>query len=163
MHSPRWWFFLAAAAAVSMMSVAADEKEDETVLSHLAWLEGKWSGPFEGGTWEAWYTSPSAGLMMSANKEINAGRIKMFEFERFTEEAGDVVLVPYPNGRESVEFELVDFDPKVKRAKFVNEQHDFPQEIVYALKEKDRLVIDVFATRDGHRFGFQLELRRTKT
>lgn len=152
---------IALLAGAAALGLAAVEDREKTALDHLAWLQGTWEGPFEGGTWESVYSSPEAGMMLSMSKEWKAGRISMFEFERFTWDGGKVVLVPYPYGNASVEFELVDFDPKVKRARFANPEHDFPTDLIYERKG-DRLVIDVFAGEGEQKHGFQLDLKRVE-
>src|SRR5262245_42168960 len=75
-------------------------------LASLGWLEGRWSGPSSeaGATLETVYSSPDAGMIVSASKESRDGRTTMFDFERMEVRRGQVVMTPYPFGKPSVGF-----------------------------------------------------------
>ena len=85
-----------------------------------------------------------------------------FEFERFTEKDGAVVLTPYPDGKESpATFRLTDLDQKTRRAVFENPEHDFPTKISYQRVAGDSLTILVSGPgKDGKDKVIRYELGR---
>lgn len=127
------------------------------ILSSLGWLEGNWLGEVDGRLWETIYGSPDGGQILSMSKEIVDGKLVFFEFERFSTSATDVLLWPYPAGRNSVSFRLVEHDAGRQRAVFENLAHDFPKRIVYE-RTGDLLEIDVTGERRGEPSGFTLLL-----
>jgi hypothetical protein len=131
-------------------------------VSDLSWLEGVWRGRVGGRDFEARYTSPDGGLILSMSKYTANGKPAGFEFERFEEKDGHVVLTPYPDGKESpATFRLTDFDQKTRRALFENPKHDFPTKISYQRVAGDRLTILVSGPgKDGKEKVLRYELRR---
>lgn len=132
-------------------------------LGRLDWLAGTWRGTFEGGEWEVSYTTPYAGEIISANKEIKTGRVRMIEFERFRVRDGAVTMTPYPFGRESpVSFTLREMETNddAQRAIFTNPDHDFPQRIVYERRGEDRLIISITGEQRGTSVTLNLNLKR---
>lgn len=130
-------------------------------LASLDWLEGRWVGDSPRGRWESVYTAAEGGLVLGMSKEFVGGEARAFEFEKFLVRGGEVVVIPAPNGVDSVAFKLVDHDPHERRAVFVNPDHDFPTRITYE-RDGGRLVIRVETpeTADGQAVGFTLELER---
>jgi hypothetical protein len=115
-------------------------------VSELAWLEGVWRGK----------------VVLSASKYSTNGKPAGFEFERFQEKDGHVVLTPYPDGKESpASFRLTDFDQKTHRAVFENPKHDFPTKISYHRVAEDSLTILVSGPgKDGKESVIRYVLRR---
>jgi hypothetical protein len=150
--------------AVSFAPVVAGADAGETPnqrLASMSWLEGHWIGSSGKGSWEAIYSGPEGGSVLSLNKEIVDGELVTIEFEQFVVEDDAVVMIPAPGGRRSeVRFTLTDYDPSARRAVFTNPEHDFPQTIVYERRDDDTLTIDVRARRGGETVGFTLELAR---
>jgi hypothetical protein len=99
-------------------------------------------------------------MILSATKEIRNGRTTMFDFERFEEKEGGVLLTPYPFGRASVSFEMTRCDPDRKEAVFENPSHDFPKRFTYRLAEKDRLLIRLEGEEKGHATTVEFDLKR---
>lgn len=131
-------------------------------ISDLAWLEGTWRGRVGARDFEARYSGPEGGIILSASKYSTNGRPAGFEFERFQEKDGHVVLTPYPEGKESpATFRLTDFDQKNRRAVFENPQHDFPTKISYHRVADDKLTILVSGPgKDGKESVIRYELGR---
>jgi len=144
-----WWAF------------AKDVPPEAGDVTDLAFLTGSWKGTINGGEWEAVYTSPSAGEMLSANKEIRDGRVVMIEFEHFRSVDGEVVLTPFPYGkRSSTTFTLKSLDRGHRTAVFANPEHDFPQEITYRRVDDGRLVIDVVGVQNDAPLQLTIDLKR---
>lgn len=119
-------------------------------LSDLAWLEGTWRGRIGTRDFEARYTGPEGAVILSASKYSANGKPAGFEFERFAEKDGHVVLTPYPDGRESpATFRLTELDQKTRRAVFENPKHDFPTKISYQRVAEDSLTILVSGPGKG--------------
>jgi len=131
-------------------------------MSDLAWLEGVWRGRVGTRDFEARYTSPEGGLILSMSKYTSKGRAVEFEFEQFDERDGTLVLTPYPQGNKSpVRFRVTDFDSSTRRAVFENPAHDFPTKISYQRVAEDSLTILVSGPgKDGKEKVIRYELGR---
>jgi hypothetical protein len=110
-------------------------------LADLSWLEGVWRGQIGGREFEAHYTGVEGGQILSASKYTEDGKPAGFEFERFEQQGDTLVLTPFPEGKSSVSFPLVEYDGKGKRAVFENLAHDFPTRISYQRAARNRLTI----------------------
>lgn len=131
-------------------------------VSDLSWLEGTWCGRIGTRDFEAHYTGPEGGVVLSASKYTANGKAAGFEFERFDEKDGSVVLTPYPDGKESsATFRLTSFDPRGRLAVFENPAHDFPTRISYQRVAEDSLTILVSGPgKGGKESVIRYELRR---
>jgi hypothetical protein len=107
----------------------------------LKWLEGTWRGQIGGRDFEARYSGPDGGQILSASKYTEQGKAAGFEFERFEQQGDSVVLTPFPEGKSSVTFRLAELDGKGRRAVFENLAHDFPTRISYQRVADDKLTI----------------------
>ncbi len=128
------------------------------ILAGMTWLEGHWRGAVDANVFEACYTSPEGGEIVSCSKEIANGRVVFYELERFLIDGDEVVLVPHPGGKASVRFLLSDFGEK--RATFSNEAHDFPKHLTYERKAEDRLVITLTGNENGKPQTEMYDLKR---
>jgi hypothetical protein len=145
----------------TMCVLPAGSTEPEAQLAALGWLEGEWLGEFSGGTWEARYTGPAGGLILSTNKSVREGRLRSWEYEQFRVENGAVIMQPYPDGEKSpVLFTLMRLDEAERKAVFENLAHDFPQILTYQRKDDATLHIQVQARQEGELVGFELTLKR---
>lgn len=129
-------------------------------ISALGWLEGEWSGDLNGNRFEAYYTSPAGGQIISVSKEYLPDSTCFIEFERFEMRDGEIILTPYPGGTKSVPFRLTGFDPAITDAVFSNPGHDFPTEIRYHLISADSMDIHVSGPSEEGQIEFVLKLRR---
>lgn len=149
---------------IPILSMAQDGAADaapKQTIDHLSWMAGHWKGPYGGGSWEAIYTDPKGGMILGVDKELDArGRLTMFEFEKFFQRGDEVILIPHPNGKASVEFVLTDFDPAERKARFTNPEHDFPQVILFDGSQEDRLTAIVGNPQGGAIKGFELNMTR---
>jgi hypothetical protein len=110
-------------------------------ITELSWLEGTWEGEIGDRHFEARYTSPEGGQLLSASKYTKNGKPAGFEFERFEEQGDTLVLTPFPEGKSSVTFKLTQLDSTSRRAVFENPAHDFPTRISYQRIADDKLQI----------------------
>ena len=110
-------------------------------ISDLAWLEGVWRGRIGGREFEARYSGADGGQVLSASKYTKDGAAAGFEFERFQELDGTLVLTPFPEGKSSVTFKLAELDPQSRRVVFENLAHDFPTRLSYQRVADNKLTI----------------------
>ena len=110
-------------------------------ISDLSWLQGTWQGRIGGRDFEAHYTGTEGAQILSASKYTENGKPAGFEFERFEQRGDSLVLTPFPEGKSSVSFPLVEYDARNRRAVFENLAHDFPTRISYQRVASTRLTI----------------------
>jgi hypothetical protein len=118
-------------------------------LSACTWLAGTWSGQISDGTFEARYSLPQDGMIMSFSRLIKEGEVAFHEFEIFDSDEQSAFLQPYPGGKPAARFRLVSHDPQARRLVFENPQNDFPTRIVYERPSDDRLVITLNDPHSG--------------
>src|SRR5918998_6761022 len=132
-------------------------------ISDLSWLEGTWRGRLGGRDFEAHYTGVDGGQVLSASKYTENGKPAGFEFERFEQRGDTLVLTPFPEGKSSVSFPMVEYDARNRRAVFENLAHDFPTRISYQRVARDRLTILVSGPgEDGKEQVLTYALRRSR-
>jgi hypothetical protein len=110
-------------------------------ISDLQFLEGIWQGKIGERNFEARYSGADGGQVLSASKYTKNGRAAGFEFERFEELDGTLVLTPFPEGKSSVTFKLAELDATSRRVAFENLAHDFPTRISYQRVAENKLTI----------------------
>ena len=152
------------AIALGVTGMTSDKtRTTDAKISELSWLEGKWRGTLGENTFEATYSSPAGGEILSINKEFLPDGSVFVEFERFRMVDSFVVMTPYPGGKESVPFTMVSFSAEDRMAKFSNPEHDFPNDIIYYAVHPDSLEIDVSGLDDsGQRKGFTARLKKIR-
>ncbi len=127
----------------------------EAAIADLGFLAGRWRG----GSWDATYSSPDGGIILSFAKDLKPdGTLGFFEFERIEARDGGVWLTPSPRGKPSVAFRLLSLDPAARRAVFENPEHDFPSRIVYHRDREDRLVFELSGRPGGKPQQVRVEL-----
>ncbi|HEV8453741.1 MAG TPA: DUF6265 family protein [Gemmatimonadales bacterium] len=110
-------------------------------IRDLAWLEGIWQGKIGEREFEARYSGADGGQVLSASKYAKDGMAAGFEFERFEELDGTLVLTPFPEGKSSVTFKLAELEPRSRRVVFENLAHDFPTRLSYQRVADNKLTI----------------------
>jgi hypothetical protein len=138
-----WVAPLLLAAAVAATPPRAMTPREQ--LLDMSWLAGTWQSK----DFVTTYTLPEGGTLMSVSRYFKDGRTTFFEFEHFAVTDSAVVLTPFPGGKRSVSFRMVDYDPARRRAVFENPAHDFPKQLVYQRAAKDSLYIDLSGDENG--------------
>ncbi|MCO5170397.1 MAG: DUF6265 family protein [Planctomycetes bacterium] len=149
------------AALVVCMHSGVAAAPPEGGVAALGWLEGRWRGPGgRGQTFEAIYTSPEGGVILGVTKGFSGDRVTFTEFERIEARGGEVVLTPFPGGREACTFTLTEHDAAARRAVFANPDNDFPARIVFERPEDGALRITLEGAPGGTPRVMVLDLRR---
>ena len=110
--------------------VAELQPQERPTLEQLSWLAGCWNGSdAKAENLEQWM-KPSGGMMLGMSRTVKGGKVSAFEFLRIHQEVnGDIFYTAIPSGQQQASFKLVNDG----RQEFVfeNQEHDFPQRIVY--------------------------------
>ncbi len=129
-------------------------------IAALAWLEGHWTGNADDAQWEAVYSSPEGGEVVSASKEIRSGRVAMHELERFHAVGDDVLLTPHPYGKARRPARLVELDEAAKKAVFEDAENDFPRRFTYQRTAPDALAITLTGELRGKAIEHVISFKR---
>lgn len=132
----------------------------EAVLAEMGWLAGTWSGDMWGGRFEAHYSTPEGGRILSHSRLFVEGAERYYEFEVFEPGAELVRLTPYPRGKAADGFTLSEHDPVARKAVFENPEKDYPTRIVYQRVADDELVITLSDPHGGSEKTEVFDLRR---
>lgn len=134
---------IAVILVLSIQAGAENLKSHRAILDNMTWLEGSWSGTFDNNPFEATYSSPKGGAILSISKDFGDSVNCFFEFEKFHIIDDTLCMTPYPSGKQSDNFPLKEYDQENKRAIFENMAHDFPTTFIYQRTSPDTLVITV--------------------
>ncbi len=149
---------LLSSLTASIINAGENDLSGADIINQLGWLEGKWSGTFEDNPFEAIYSSPRGGVILSISKEFGERGPCFIEFEKIEYWENNVFLTPYPGGEKSDKFDLVDYDPDIQKAHFRNLKHDFPTDITYE-RTADSLHITVAGkNRNGELTEFMVRM-----
>jgi hypothetical protein len=113
----------------------------ESIIAEMSWLAGTWSGDMWGGRFEAHYSTPAGGRILSHSRLFQEGEVGFYEFEVFEPKDSAVYFQPYPGGEPAIGLTLVSHDAEARQAVFENSDKDFPTRIVYERVADDQLVI----------------------
>jgi hypothetical protein len=140
------------------MGDTSDKLPPKQVITNLRWLEGDWQND----SFRAIYSNSEGEMILSISKEFDKGDLVFYEFEKFEATDSSVILTPYPFGKKSVSFTLIDYNPDSTRAIFENKTHDFPTRISYELMSPDNLLILVSGVEDNKPITYRYDLKRKR-
>ena len=145
--------FLTAVTLVSPLVASAwtpfEDEPAKAAIADMSWLAGEWSGDMWGGRYEAYYTTPEGGMIISHSKLMKGEQESFYEFEVFESRDDGIYLQPFPGGRKAVGFDLVEHVEADRRAVFENPDKDYPTRIVYHRVSDDELVITLSDPHGG--------------
>ncbi|MCB0356714.1 MAG: hypothetical protein KDD40_06885 [Bdellovibrionales bacterium] len=127
---------------ISFKSFASNQ-----VLHQLDWMKGRWVGGYNGSNMESYYTTSEGGLILGQTKIAGHKGIEFYEFEKFEEQDGDILLTPMPFGKLGVTFTATLVTNK--KVIFENPEHDFPNKIIYMLERENRMIARIEGIQNG--------------
>lgn len=145
--------------ATVAMAESPSPKDAAPTAEALGWLAGCWAREGqEPGTGETW-TEPAGGTMLGTSRTVRAGKTAFHEFMmiRPVEEEG-LEFVAWPSGQTETAFRMVHLGER--RVVFENPEHDFPQRVIYHLREDVRLEARIEGEQDGEERGVDFPMRR---
>lgn len=122
-------------------------EDDPPSLEALGWMAGHWSLERGDVTMEELWTPPKGGVMLGLHRDVRAGDRAFFEYLRIEQQPEGLVYLASPMGRPPTPFPLVAIeDGKVA---FENPDHDYPQRIIYQIRDDGTLLARIEGLRDG--------------
>jgi hypothetical protein len=101
-------------------------------IDRLRWMSGRWSATIDGVEMEEIWTTPRGGMLLGLHRDVSAKRTS-FEFMRIEQTKDGIAFIAQPSGRAATLFPLL--EATARRVVFANPQHDFPQRIIYELRD----------------------------
>jgi Domain of unknown function (DUF6265) len=102
-------------------------------INDLRWMSGHWSATIDGVEMEEQWSEPKGGMLLGMHRDVRANGKASFEFFRIAETKDGIVYFAQPGGRAATPFTLT--ESREGRAVFANPAHDFPQRIIYTLRD----------------------------
>lgn len=149
------WLVLIVVACLALTGCSSNSTDGglrtDYQLADLAWMAGSWRSVDlqEGHTTisEEHWTDGSGGTMFGVNRLIADDHTAFFEFLRIEADDDGKYYIAQPRGRSpGTRFELI--ESTRRRAVFENQEHDFPQRIIYQ-REGDTLTARVEGDQGG--------------
>jgi hypothetical protein len=139
----------ALAAVLLTLAAHAQAPAAKPTLQDFAWLAGHWRIEQSDRLVDEQWMAPSGGLMMGMARNVQAGKVREYEFTLLRQEPnGDIVYVASPSKQTQTTFKLTSL--RDGEAVFENPEHDFPKKIVYARKPDGSLLAAIEGPgRDG--------------
>jgi Domain of unknown function (DUF6265) len=105
----------------------------EPRVEDVAWMTGHWAITVDGNYSEEVWLAPRGGMMSGMNRGVTKSGRTTFEFMRVQTTNDGVFYMAQPGGRPPTSFKLI--EASAARAVFSNPQHDFPQRVIYTLRD----------------------------
>lgn len=144
--------------AVVLLTAAAHAQAPvaKPTLQDFAWLSGHWRIEQGDRLIDEHWMAPAGGLMMGMGRNLQAGKVREYEFTMLRQEPnGDILYIASPAKQTEATFKLTSL--RNGEAVFENPEHDFPKKIVYARQADGSLLAAVEGPgRDGkpHRIEY---------
>lgn len=111
----------------------AAEPVATATIDDLAWMAGHWTGAVSGVEMEEIWLAPRGGVILGVHRDVREGRAISFEFLRIASLDTGLAYLAQPQGQPPTAFRLA--ESSANRVVFANPEHDFPQRIIYWLKD----------------------------
>ena len=144
--------FLAAAAFAFALAASAPTADS------LAWMAGTWEGAQGNVQMEETWTRPHGRTLLGVHRDVKDGRTVGFEFLRIEETPEGLTYWASPQGRPATPFRMKEAGER--RVVFENQEHDFPQRILYWIDAEGALRARIEGPQDGRTTA--MEWRWTK-
>ena len=120
-------------------------------IEQLDWMAGCWSYQAGKRLVEEQWMVPRGGSMLGMSRTTESGATREWEAMRIEERDGILVFTARPSGQSGASFRAIEIGER--RIVFANPQHDFPQRVLYTLRDDGRLVGRVEGEREGQTRG----------
>ena len=131
-------------------------------LQDFAWLAGHWRIEQADRLVDEHWMAPSGGLMMGMARNVQAGKVREYEFTLLRQEPnGDILYIASPSKQTETAFKLTSL--RNGEAVFENPEHDFPKKIIYARQADGSLLAAIEGPgRDGKVRRVEYPFKRVK-
>jgi hypothetical protein len=136
----------------------ADQEEEKTPFDGLDWLVGGWARVAGETRMEECWLPARGGVMLGLHRDVFSKDRSFFEYLRIGLEGNDLVYYASPLGRKATPFRLKSLSEG--KVIFENPDHDFPQRIIYLLKDANTLVARIEGEEEGKEKSSQWEWKR---
>lgn len=131
----------------------------QSSLNTMSWLAGCWGGSGSGREFTEQWMKPGGNTLLGMGRTIAKGKTVQSEFMQIRqEEAGDIYFVAKPSGQEEASFKLV--NTRARELIFENPTHDFPQRVIYRLKDDGSLLAAIEGTLGDKKKRIEFPMKR---
>ena len=138
-------------------ALAQDTKPD---INSLKWITGCWESNENNKLVTEQWMKPAGSTMIGMARTVKNGKTTAFEFLRLVEENSDIFYIAKPSKQAETAFKLI--KQTENEVIFENPTHDFPQRIIYRLKDNDSLFARIEGDNKGKQMGFDFPMKRAK-
>jgi hypothetical protein len=150
--------------AVALLTAAAHAQAPvaKPTLQDFAWLAGHWRTEQADRVIDEQWMAPAGGLMMGMARNVQAGKVREYEFTLLRQEPnGDILYIASPSKQAEAAFKLTSL--RDGEAVFENPEHDFPKKVVYARQADGSLLAAIEGPgRDGKLRRVEYPFKRFK-
>ena len=148
--------FLILIAFVACSSAASSQQKP--TLEDLAWMAGCWERSSAARVVEEQWMRPSGGTMLGMSRTVVNGKTVEYEHLIIKHDGETIDYIATPSGQQQATFRLVKFS--ATEAVFENPEHDFPQRIIYRIKEDGSLHARIEGKMNGRARGIDFPFNK---
>ena len=136
--------------------------QDRTLkINDLAWLKGCWTSERNGRAITEQWLKPAGGTMLGISRTVAEGKTVEFEFMQIREEpSGEINFIAKPSGQPEATFKLI--KGSAREVIFENPQHDFPQRVIYHLRDDGSLLGRIEGVSKGKEKAVDFPMSRAR-
>jgi hypothetical protein len=124
----------------------------------LSWMAGCWRQESASRTVDEMWMAPAGGAMLGASRTVARGTVVDHEFVQIRVQDGRLVYIAKPARQSEATFTATVVS--AKEVVFENLSHDFPQRIIYRLRDDGSLLGRIEGTQNGQARGVDYPMRR---
>jgi hypothetical protein len=136
----------------------AGQEEAKTPFNDLEWLVGGWARVEGKVRMEECWLPARGGIMLGLHRDVFSREKAFFEYLRIGLDGKDLVYYASPLGNKATPFRMKSLSEN--KVVFENPDHDFPQRIIYMLKDRTTLVARIEGREEGEEKSSQWEWKR---
>jgi hypothetical protein len=135
------------------------ELSAQSRVDSLSWLSGQWGDKDSTSSYlEIWMT-PEGNSMIGMSRTVSDNKTVAYEFMRIVaEENGNIFYIAHPSGQEETFFKLIDLNSS--KVIFENQEHDFPQRIIYHFKSDSLITARIEGEINGEKRSSDFLMKR---